>query len=148
MNNIIKTILPIFILVFFVLPKLAVAQSVGNDCGVVISNGFEVQCKPWQKEFVYTDGICTYTICAALPDCILQPEDHWYYDDPKRLTRQQNDQAVTLPTGLAWSDAPGWNFDEMKNWVIATVFIIDKHKLQNFLAFTPILLKLITLTDN
>lgn len=116
MNNIIKTILLIFIFVFvlFVLPKSAAAQSVGKDCEVTISNGFEVQCKPWQKKFVYTDGICTYTLCAATPDCILQPEDHWYYDDPKRLTRQQNEQAVTLPTGLAWSDAPGWNFDEMK----------------------------------
>ena len=102
---------------FFVLPGITRAQPVGDGCAPVLDNGFTIQCQNWQKKADYPFQNCNYTICVPTPDCIQQPEDHWYFDDPVRRTRQRNDQEVTLPTGLAWSDAPGWHFsDEQYLW--------------------------------
>jgi len=102
---------------FWAAPGLSIAQNVGPGCGEVMDNGFTVQCKDWQKQVDYPSDICTYSVCASDPDCIQQPTDHWYFDDPIRRTRQKNDQEVTLPAGLAWNDAPGWHItDSSELW--------------------------------
>lgn len=96
------------------IPTPAAAQPIGDGCGKTISNGFVVQCKPWQKGKTYTYRGGTFTVCASDPSCIQQPLDHWYFDDPVLRTRQANDHEVTLPAGLAWSHAPGWeDFDQL-----------------------------------
>lgn len=95
------------------LPNNARAQSPGAGCGGTTNTTFVEQCQPWQKPVTYVYNGLTVTICVPTPDCIMQPAEHWYFDDPILRTRQKNDQEVTLPAGLAWSDAPGLHYNRM-----------------------------------
>jgi hypothetical protein len=88
-----------------------------KGCGITISestSGEDLACKPWQAGSQAPLGAASVASCMCMPECLVMPPNHYYYDDPVAKHKQTNTSGITLPVVLAWDNVEAWKAEDGK----------------------------------
>ncbi len=89
--------------------------NIDKGCGITIkdsASGGDVTCTSWEAGSQTMVSDVNVGTCICSPECLGEPEAHYYYDDPVQKTKQADANNITLPVVLAWDNVEAWQKED------------------------------------